>query len=53
MRTGTETLTLPRPDSGDARPLGREEVLLEPGARTEELFPPRVVPPMGPPPDFD
>lgn len=36
-----------------AAPLDRKAVLLEPGARTEQLTPPRTEPPMRPLPSFD
>ena len=36
-----------------SRPLDRKEVLLEPGARIENLVPPRREPRMRPPVEFD
>ena len=41
--------TSPSPETS----LDRKEVLLEPGARLENLVPPRREPPMRPLPEFD
>lgn len=50
--------TQPHPHGDETSPppetsLDRKEVLLEPGARSENLVPPRREPPMRPLPKFD